>query len=83
MFYTFTPRRETHSGEFKADMATLFELLKQNAIYPVVVDRLPLSAARKVHARINAGGIGGKIVLLPGSRHKTAAASARAHLSAA
>ena len=65
MFCSITARRETHPGEFKADMAALFELLSQNAIHPVVVDRLPLSAARKVHARIDAGGIGGKIVLLP------------------
>ena len=27
--------------------------------------RLPLAAAREVHARIDAGGLGGKIVLLP------------------
>ena len=65
VFHSITAHRETHPGEFKADMATLFELLRQNAIYPVVVDRLPLSAAREVHARIDAGGIGGKIVLLP------------------
>ena len=37
-------------------MATLFELLRDRAIHPVVVDRLPLEAARDVHARIDAGG---------------------------
>jgi len=46
-------------------MAALFELLRQGAIHPVVVDRLPLSAARAAHERIDAGGLGGKIVLLP------------------
>jgi NADPH:quinone reductase-like Zn-dependent oxidoreductase len=46
-------------------MATLFTLLRDGAIHPVVVDRLPLAAAREVHARIDAGGLGGKIVLLP------------------
>jgi hypothetical protein len=30
-----------------------------------VIDRVPLAAASKVHARIDSGGLGGKIVLLP------------------
>jgi NADPH:quinone reductase-like Zn-dependent oxidoreductase len=46
-------------------MATLFDLLRDRAIHPVVIDRLPLAAAREVHSRIDAGGLGGKIVLLP------------------
>ena len=53
------------SGGVRADMATLFELLRDGAIHPVVIDRLPLAAARDVHARIDSGGLGGKIVLLP------------------
>ena len=36
--------------------------------HPVVIDRLPLVAAREVHTRIDAGGLGGKIVLLPWPR---------------
>jgi hypothetical protein len=31
----------------------------------VVIDRLPLAAAPEVHTRIDAGGLGGKIVLTP------------------
>jgi len=46
-------------------MATLFDLLRNRAIHPVVIDRPPLAAAREVHTRIDAGGLGGKIVLLP------------------
>jgi NADPH:quinone reductase-like Zn-dependent oxidoreductase len=65
LFYSITARRKTHPAEFKADMATLFALLRDGAIHPVVIDRLPLAAAREVHARIDAGGFGGKIVLLP------------------
>ena len=64
-FYSITARRKRFPDEFKADMATLFGLLRDGAIHPVVVDRLPLSAARSVHVRIDAGGFGGKIVLLP------------------
>ncbi|MGC1585505.1 MAG: zinc-binding dehydrogenase, partial [Rhodomicrobium sp.] len=63
--YSITARRTKHPQEFLADMAALFALLKEGAIHPVVIERLPLAAAREVHARIDAGGLGGKIVLLP------------------
>jgi NADPH:quinone reductase-like Zn-dependent oxidoreductase len=65
LWYSITSRRLSHPGEFKADMAALFELLRNGAIHPVVIDREPLAAAKNVHARIDAGGLGGKIVLLP------------------
>ena len=65
VFYNITSRRAAHPADFKADMAALFDLLRERAIHPVVIDRLPLAAAREVHARIDLGGLGGKIVLLP------------------
>jgi NADPH:quinone reductase-like Zn-dependent oxidoreductase len=65
VFYSITSRRSTHPDDFKTDMAALFDLLGDRAIHPVVVERLPLAAARDVHTRIDAGGLGGKIVLLP------------------
>ena len=65
IWYSITDRRLSHPDEFRADMAALFELLRNGAIHPVVIDREPLTAAEKVHARIDAGGLGGKIVLLP------------------
>lgn len=65
LFYSITNRRLSHPDEFKADMSALFELLRSGAIHPVVVAREPLSAARDVHTRIDKGGFGGKIVLLP------------------
>jgi hypothetical protein len=40
-------------------------LLRDRAIHPVVIDRLPLADVREVHTRIDHGGLGGKIVLLP------------------
>jgi NADPH:quinone reductase-like Zn-dependent oxidoreductase len=48
-------------------VAVLFKLLREGAIHPIVIDRLPLAAASEVHARIYSGGLGGKIVLLPWS----------------
>jgi NADPH:quinone reductase-like Zn-dependent oxidoreductase len=64
-WYSITARRKTHPEEFKADMGALFALLRDGAIHPVVVERLPLAAAREVHVRIDTGGFGGKIVLTP------------------
>ena len=65
IFYSITARRSNNPEEFKADMVTLFQLLRAGAIQPVVIERLPLAAACDVHARIDRGGLGGKIVLLP------------------
>jgi NADPH:quinone reductase-like Zn-dependent oxidoreductase len=64
-WYSITDRRRSHPEEFRADMAALFELLRDGAIHPVVVGRETLEAAKTVHERIDAGGLGGKIVLLP------------------
>src|SRR5580693_2777918 len=41
LFYSITARRSTHPEEFKADMVSLLELVREGAISPVVVDRLP------------------------------------------
>jgi len=65
LFYSITARRSKYPEEFKADMAALFTLLREGAIHPAVIDRLPLAAASQVHARIDSGGLGGKIVLQP------------------
>ena len=65
VFFSITARRSTQPDDFKADMETLFQLLRAGAIHPVVIERLPLAAASDVHARIDRGGLGGKIVLLP------------------
>jgi NADPH:quinone reductase-like Zn-dependent oxidoreductase len=67
IFYSVTTRRSTHPEEFKADMTTLFQMLRAGVIHPTVIDRLPLAAASEVHTRIDKGGLGGKIVLLPWS----------------
>jgi NADPH:quinone reductase-like Zn-dependent oxidoreductase len=75
VWYSITDRRVTHPEEFRADMAALFDVFREGAIHPVVVDRrLPLATAREVHSRIDTGGLGGKIVLLPWlERSKTVA----------
>ena len=65
LFYSITDRRKSDPADFTADMAILLDWLRQGRIHPVVADRLPLAAAADAHRRIAAGGLGGKIVLLP------------------
>jgi len=65
VWYSITDHRKAHPEEFAEDMATLLDWLREGRIRPVVADRLPLSAAAEVHRRIAAGGLGGKVVLLP------------------
>jgi NADPH:quinone reductase-like Zn-dependent oxidoreductase len=65
VFYSITARRLAYPEEFKADMPTLLDFLGEGAVNPVVIERLPLAVAREVHGRIDAGGLGGKVVLLP------------------
>ena len=50
---------------FRHDLLTLFELLQQKKIKPLIAQRLPLSQARHVHELLGRGGVIGKIVLVP------------------
>jgi NADPH2:quinone reductase len=50
---------------FRHDLLTLFELLHQKKIKPLIAQRLPLCQARHAHELLGRGGVIGKIVLLP------------------
>ena len=61
VWYSITARRTKQPEEFKADMATLFGLLRDGAIHPVVIDRdrwrppaksIPASTAADLAARL-------------------------------
>ena len=49
---------------FRHDLVTLFDLLRQHKIKPLVARRFPLNQARQAHELLGQGGITGKIVLL-------------------
>lgn len=49
---------------FRQDLVTLFDLLQQQKIKPVVARRFPLAEARHAHELLGSGGVTGKIVLL-------------------
>jgi len=50
---------------FRQDLLTLFELLQQRKIKPLIAQRLPLCQARQAHESLGSGGVIGKIVLVP------------------
>ena len=59
-----TGRRVALPEEFGADTGVLIRRLCADAIHPIVIDRLPLAAARAI-TRVGARGLDGRIMLLP------------------
>ena len=64
-FYSITSLREQHPGWFVADIGELLAMAKRGEIKPRVAERIALDAVADAHARIERGGLEGKIVLLP------------------
>lgn len=62
-FYSIGAMRRKHSDWFREDLATLFEMLAEGRIAPVVAEVLPLAKVREAHARVEAGDVKGKLVL--------------------
>jgi NADPH:quinone reductase len=57
---------------FREDLITLFELLRQRKIEPLIARRLPLTEARRAHELLGKGGFAGKIVLERGQERPAA-----------
>jgi NADPH:quinone reductase-like Zn-dependent oxidoreductase len=55
---------------FREDLITLFALLAERKIKPLVAERLPLVEARRAHELLGRGGVTGKIVLVPATRDR-------------
>ncbi len=51
---------------FRRDMTTLFDLLKQKKVKPLIAKKFPLAQAREAHEMLGKGGVMGKIVLVTG-----------------
>ena len=49
---------------FRQDLITLFDLLQQQKIKPLIARRFPLAEARQAHELLGGGGVTGKIVLV-------------------
>jgi len=68
-WYSITDRCLSHLDEFRSDMVLCVELLRTGAIHPVVI-AANHAAAKNVHARIDAGGLGSDRAL-PWSCHRS------------
>ncbi len=62
--YSIQTLKRLRPALFKQDLATLFELLKEGRVKPLVAKRMPLTEARQAQELLGTGGVTGKIVLL-------------------
>ena len=62
--YSIQTLKRLKPSLFREDLMSLFELLRQGKIKPIVAQRLPLAEARRAQALLGQGGVTGKIVLL-------------------
>ena len=62
-FYSIGALRRKHPDWFSEDLATLFDLLLQGRISPLIGSRMPLKRAREAHELIEKGGHQGKLIL--------------------
>ncbi len=64
VWYNVTSLRNDRPDWFRADLKTLFDLLEQQKIKPVIASRLPLREAAQANELIEGAKFSGKIVLL-------------------
>jgi NADPH:quinone reductase-like Zn-dependent oxidoreductase len=64
-FYSITSLRKKHPAWFAGDLGELLVLAARGKIRPRVAERIGLDDVADAHARLERGGLEGKIVLLP------------------
>ncbi len=55
---------EAHPDWYQEDMATLFGLLSEQKLNPIITERIPLAEAMRAHELLEASAICGKLVLM-------------------
>jgi NADPH2:quinone reductase len=63
--YSIQTLKRLHPAWFREDLAALLDLLRQGAIRPIVAGRFPLAEAGRAQQLLGAGGVTGKLVLVP------------------
>lgn len=63
VFYSIGAMRRKHPEWFREDLATLFSMLAERRIVPVVAEVLPLAKVRQAHERVESGDVAGKLVM--------------------
>ena len=62
--YSIQTLKRLNRSMFREDLTTLFGLLQQEQIEPIIARRFPLAEARQAHELLGKGGVTGKIVLV-------------------
>ncbi|SNT12531.1 Zinc-binding dehydrogenase [Antarctobacter heliothermus] len=62
-FYSIGAMRRKHPEWFHEDLTTLFNMLAEGRIAPVVADIVPLLEVRRAHEQVEEGEVAGKLVL--------------------
>lgn len=62
--YSIQTLMRVNPARFREDLITLFDLLRQRKIAPLIARRLPLAEARRAHELLGEGGVTGKLVLV-------------------
>ena len=70
--YSIQTLKRLRPQHFREDLGTLFSLLQQRKLQPIVARRFPLAEARQAHELLEKGGVIGKFVLMPGERRAPA-----------
>jgi NADPH2:quinone reductase len=63
--YSIQSLKRLKPALFRQDLITLFDLLRQQKIRPLIAQRFPLAEARQAHELLAQGGVIGKLVLVP------------------
>ena len=64
VLYSIQWLKRLRPAMFRNDLATLFDLLQQRKIKPLIAQRFPLVEARQAQELLGRGGVAGKIVLV-------------------
>ena len=64
-FYSITAMRKRHPQWFEQDLSALLDLLARGEIDPDVAERIGFEDIDAAHARLESGGVRGKLVLIP------------------
>ena len=64
--YSINLMRAFHPDWFREDLERLFGLLQKRAIQPRIAGRISFDEVAEAHRRLEAGGLDGKLVLVPG-----------------
>lgn len=63
--YSIQTLKRLKPALFRQDLISLFELLQQLKIKPLIAQRFPLTQARQAQELLGKGGVAGKLVLVP------------------